>query len=78
MFLFFTCSSLSTQTVSENCSDVAQFNTLSLIQLTVHHSPQARLEFQQLGGITLIQQVLRTSKAALTSNIAKVSYCVTV
>uniref|UniRef100_A0A1X7VEE8 Uncharacterized protein n=2 Tax=Amphimedon queenslandica TaxID=400682 RepID=A0A1X7VEE8_AMPQE len=60
------------KTVSKGCSDIAQFHTLSLIQLTVHHSPQAKLEFRQLKGITLLQQVLRTSKAALTRNIAKV------
>lgn len=70
--LLFSLSSFS-QVVSEKCSDQAQYAAISLIRLAVNHSPYAKLEFQQLGGVKLLQQVLRTSKAALTKPIADVS-----
>lgn len=60
------------KTAGGGCSEEAQFSALSVISLAVRHSPYAKLEFQQMGGVRLIQQVMRTSKAALTLDIAGV------
>ena len=53
------------QVVSEKCSEEIQCCCLSLLHLATEHSITAYLEFQQHGGMALIQQVLRTPQAAV-------------
>ena len=58
--------------VSEGYSEDIQWHALSILRLATQHSLLARLEFQALEGIGLIQQVLRSPKAAVGKEIAKV------
>jgi hypothetical protein len=60
------------KTVSEGCSVETQYSSLCLVFLSVNQSPYAKKEFHQLGGIKLLQQVLRTGKASLTQDVANV------
>lgn len=60
------------QVVSEECSEEIQCCCLSLLHLATEHSITAYLEFQQHGGMALIQQVLRTPQAAVGELTLKV------
>ena len=62
--------------MSEGCSESAQCSAISVIYQTMKHSPHTRMEFRQLGGVRLLQQVLRSDQASLTRDIAGVSVCV--
>ena len=59
--------------MSEGCSEDVQCHALSLLSLATKHSVMAASEFNQLGGVKLIQQVLRTPEAAVGKKIADVS-----
>ena len=58
--------------VSEGCSEQVQFHAISVLCLATQRSLLASLEFEQLGGMRLIQQVLRTPQAARGKKIAEV------
>ena len=60
------------QVVSEGFSEDTQWHSLSLLQLATSHSLLAQLEFCQLKGIGLVQQVLRSPQAAVGNKIAEV------
>ena len=50
-----------------------QQKALSLLQMATQHSLLAAIEFDQLGGMYLLQQVLRTPKAAVGKRVLDVS-----
>jgi len=58
--------------VSEDFSEEVQWHALSLLLLATQHSLLAQLEFEQLEGIGLVQQVLRSPQAAVGKKIAEV------
>ena len=58
--------------VCEGFSEEVQWHALSLLRLATHHSLLAQLELQALGGIGLVQQVLRSPRAAVSKRIAEV------
>ena len=60
------------QVVSEECSEEIQCCCLSLLHLATEHSITAYLEFEQHGGMALIQQVLRTPQASVGEQTLKV------
>lgn len=60
------------QVVSEECCEDIQCCCLSLLHLATEHSITAYLEFQQHGGMALIQQVLRTPQASVGEQTLKV------
>lgn len=53
---------------------------LRLLMLIMKRLPHSRVEFDEIGGIELVQQVLRTAQAAVGYKIADVSdlFCVRV
>lgn len=60
------------QIVSERCSEEVQMQVLSLLHLATEHSVMTAVEFEQQGGMLLIQRVLRTPQAAVGEKIMKV------
>lgn len=60
------------QVVSEECSEQIQCCCLSLLHLATEHSITAYLEFEQHGGMALVQQVLRTPQASVGELTLKV------
>ena len=58
--------------MSEGFSEEVQWHALSLLLLATQHSLLAQLEFEQLEGIGLVQQVLRSPQAAVGKKIAEV------
>ena len=73
MYLYVCLSVCFVQTVSEGCSEQTQCSALSVIHLASEHSPYARHEFENMNGIKLIQQVLRSSKACVNREMVGVS-----
>lgn len=65
------------QVVSEGCLEKVQWQALSLVRLTVQHSLLAGMEFERLGGVQLLQHVLRTPVAACGKMIMEVGTIVT-
>lgn len=60
------------QVVGEGCSEQVQYQTISVLHLATQRSLLACVEFEQLGGVRLLQQVLRTPLAARGERIAEV------
>ena len=60
------------QLVSEGCHEDVQVRVLSLLHLATEHSVVAAVEFEQQGGMLLIQQVMRTPQAVVGEKIMKV------
>ena len=58
--------------VCEGFSEEVQWHALSLLRLATQHSLLAQLEFKALDGIGLVQQVLRSPRAAVSNRIAEV------
>ena len=61
------------QVVSEGCSEDVQCHVLSLLREVTFHSIMATMEFEQIGGMKLIQQVLQKPQAAVGEKILDVS-----
>ena len=61
------------QVVSEGCSEDVQCHVLSLLHEVTSHSIMATMEFEQIGGMQLIQQVLQKPQAAVGEKILDVS-----
>ena len=62
-----------------NCSEECQASCLHLLTLMMRRLPHTRAEFEEIGGVELVQQVLRTPQAAVGYKIADVcSVCVRV
>ena len=55
-----------------NCSEDCQASCLQLLILMMKRLPHTRAEFEEIGGIELVQQVLRTPQAAVGYKIAEV------
>ena len=55
-----------------NCSEDSQANCLQLLMLMMKRLPHTRAEFHEIGGVELVQQVLRTPLAAVGYKIADV------
>lgn len=55
-----------------NCSEECQASCLHLLILMMKRLPHTRAEFEEIGGVELVQQVLRTPQAALGYKIADV------
>ncbi len=58
--------------MSEGCHEDVQVRVLSLLHLATEHSVVAAVEFEQQGGMLLIQQVMRTPQAVVGEKIMKV------
>lgn len=58
--------------VEVNCSEDCQANCLRLLMLMMTRLPYTRAEFEEIGGVELVQQVLRTPQAAVGYKIADV------
>ena len=72
IFTYYTSHRFSQQVVNEGCSEEVQCHAISLIYLATEHCIMAAIEFEQLGGMALIQQVLRTSQAAIGIKVLEV------
>lgn len=59
--------------VEVNCSEESQAGCLRLLLLMMKRLPHTRTEFEEIGGVELVQQVLRTPQAAVGYKIADVS-----
>ena len=55
-----------------NCTEECQARCLHLLILMMTRLPHTRVEFEEIGGIELVQQVLRTPQAAVGYKIADV------
>jgi len=63
--------------VEVGCSEDCQASCLQLLLMVMKRLPHVRAEFDEIGGVELIQQVLRTPQAAVGYKIADVcSLCV--
>lgn len=58
--------------VGEGCPELLQQKALALIKMAARYSLLSAVEFEQMGGFGLIQQVLRTPKAAVGQGILEV------
>ena len=74
MIAFSLLISSSFQIVGEGCSEDVQMSVLSLLHLATEHSVMAAIEFEQQGGMVLIQQVMRTPQAAVGDKIMNVCF----
>ena len=66
---------LALQIVGEGCVEILQQKALALIQMGAQSSLLSAMEFEQLDGSRLIQQVLRTPKASVGPAILEVTAC---
>jgi len=62
--------------VEVGCSEECQASCLQLLLMVMKRLPHVKAEFDEIGGVELIQQVLRTPQAAVGYKIADV--CVSV
>ena len=58
--------------VEVGCSEECQASCLQLLLMVMKRLPHVRAEFDEIGGVELIQQVLRTPQAAVGYKIADV------
>ncbi len=58
--------------MSEGCSEEVQVRMLTLLHLATEHSVMTGVEFEQQGGMLLIQRVMRTPQAAVGEKVMKV------
>lgn len=63
--------------VGKQCSEVMQQKALALVKMAAQYSLQSAVEFKQMDGFRLLQQVLRTPKASVGPGILEVllSWC---